>query len=105
MEEPTKEERDEIAWRVLNAKADCALRLIEKVIDYLRNDDIKIPTMQIMARSTVSGKANDPGAAYALAFYTHEYAEALREQKTAYRLMREDWANDQRNSSKSEGER
>jgi hypothetical protein len=102
MNEPTREEREDIAWRILNAKADCALRLIEKVVDYIRDADIPMPTMQIMARSTVSGKANEPGAMHALAFYTHEYAEALREQKTAYRMMREDWAEDQRKRSSDE---
>lgn len=102
MDHPSEQEREDISWRILNAKADCTLRLIEKVVDYLRQQDFPIPTMQIMARATVSGKSNDPAAAHALAFFTHEYAEAMREQKAAYRLMREDWAADQRKHSSTE---
>lgn len=90
MEEATRQEREDISWRILNAKADCTLRLIEKVVSYIRDADIPIPSMQIMARSTVSGKANDPGAAHALAFYTHEFSEALRVQQQTFKMMLED---------------
>jgi hypothetical protein len=91
MTEATPQERDEIDRRILHAKADCALRLIDRMVGFLREDLPGLPTMKDLCGRTVSGKSNDPAAAFALAIYTEDdYAAALVAQRIALGKMLED---------------
>jgi hypothetical protein len=89
---------EKISDRIAQSKGDCALLLIDRIIEAMRSDGIKIESMGNLCRSVVSGQFNDPAAAYALADFTHEIHEAEKVKREAMRMMVEDERHDQTTS-------
>ncbi|MBG21186.1 MAG: hypothetical protein CML31_14740 [Rhizobiales bacterium] len=90
MAETSAEDRINVNLRILHAKADAALRLAEKVSEFVQMAGIPIENFQSMARSIVNGRGGDPAFVFALADYTHEPNDAATVRKRAEKLMFDD---------------
>lgn len=88
---------EKISDRVAQAKGDCAILLISRIVEALQAKGIPIDDMQELCSSVVSGQQNDPAAEYALADfkYPDSYSAAQNAKAAAWRLMLEDEKQDQ----------
>lgn len=97
---PDEADFDSISNRVAHASGYSAILLIERIVTAIRFAGVEIAEMKDLCNSVISGQDNDPAAAYALADFTHNVADAAKIREETMQKMLNDATQERASSVK-----